>query len=61
MAVRDIKLRLRVSKNENTYLVTFRSLTVRKNACVNVFGLVQKISRLDSQSKFQGPVVQNPN
>ena len=39
-----------------TYLVIiihFRSLSIRKSACVNVFfGSVQKISRLDSQSEF---------
>ena len=31
----------------------FRRLGIRKSACVNIFGSVQMISRLDSQSKFQ--------
>ena len=35
----------------------FRSLSVRKSACVKVV-LVPKIIRLDSQSKVQAPVVQ---
>ena len=39
-----------------TYLVIFsrvRSSSFRKSACLLFFGSVQKISRLDSQSKFQ--------
>ena len=55
MSVCEIKLRWHLSKIY-TYLVIFshfRGLSIRKSACVNVFGLVQIISRLDSQSKLQ--------
>ena len=57
MAVRDIELRSRLSKNVHLLVIFnfshLRSLSSRKRACVSDFGSVQKISKLDSQSKFQ--------
>ena len=39
----------------------FKSSSVRKSACVNVFGSVEKISRLDSPRKFLRPVPERRN
>ena len=46
----------RVCRKIYTYLVIFshfRRLNIRKSAFINIFGSVQIISRLDSQSKIQ--------
>ena len=41
MAVRDIKLRSRLSKNIHLFrdFSDFKSLSIRRSACVNVFSL----------------------
>ena len=42
MAVSDIKLRLLLSKNVHVTFSHFRSLSIRKSACVNVSWLVSE-------------------
>ena len=39
MAVRDIKLRSRLSRNIHLIFSPFRSLSIRRSACVNFFSL----------------------